>query len=278
MALIHLLPFLFLQNLLHPRAEVVLALQASFGRAAPVAQLLDDGDEGVAKFGQTVLGMAADGVDDALLDDAVLHQFLQLLGQHALTGLGHPALQFLRPVGSKRQAERTRTLRAVQQFVDDIGFPLSAHHLDGDTEAATDVYGYLLVVHIDRKGTKNLADYCHFSLNTAKINSIVLRKLSVFRRLAASRNRCNFAVAMKQLKIETKRGVLLDGVLFAADGGADTVLIAITGIHGRSAMPLCSQRTSTRTPSTTTSATRSPPRASTSSTPRPTTPSEPSER
>ena len=37
---------------------------------------------------------------------------------------------------------------------------------------------------------------------------------------------------MKQLKIETKRGVLLDGVLFAADGGADTVLIAITGIHG----------------------------------------------
>ena len=37
---------------------------------------------------------------------------------------------------------------------------------------------------------------------------------------------------MKELKIETKRGVLLDGVLFAADGGADTVLIAITGIHG----------------------------------------------
>ena len=45
---------------------------------------------------------------------------------------------------------------------------------------------------------------------------------------------------MKQLKIETKRGVLLDGVLFAVDGGSDTVLIAITGIHGRSAMPLCS--------------------------------------
>ena len=37
---------------------------------------------------------------------------------------------------------------------------------------------------------------------------------------------------MKELKIETKRGILLDGVLFAADGGADTVLIAITGIHG----------------------------------------------
>ncbi|MBQ8969677.1 MAG: alpha/beta fold hydrolase [Bacteroidaceae bacterium] len=37
---------------------------------------------------------------------------------------------------------------------------------------------------------------------------------------------------MKELKIETKRGVLLDGVLFAADGGADTVLICITGIHG----------------------------------------------
>ena len=206
----HLLPFLLLQNLLHLRTEVV----------APVAQLLDDGDESVAQFGQAVLGMAADGVDDALLDDAVLHQFLQLLGQHALTGLGHPALQF------------TRTLRAVQQFVDDIGFPLAAHHLDGDTEAATDVYGYLLVVHCECKGTKNPADYCHFSLNTAKINSTVLRKLSVFRRLAASRNRCNFAVAMKQLKIETKRGVQLDGVLFAADGGADTVLICITGIHG----------------------------------------------
>lgn len=37
---------------------------------------------------------------------------------------------------------------------------------------------------------------------------------------------------MKQLKIETKRGILLDGVLFATDGGADTVLICITGIHG----------------------------------------------
>ena len=53
-----------------------------------------------------------------------------------------------------------------------------------------------------------------FSLNTEKINSIVLRKLSVFRRLAASRNRCNFAVEkeipiMKELKIETKRGVLM---------------------------------------------------------------------
>ena len=182
--------------------------------------MLDDGDEGVAQFGQAVLGMAADGVDDALLDDAVLHQFLQLLGQHALTGLGHPALQF------------TRTLRAVQQFVDDIGFPFAAHHLDGDTEAATDVYGYLLVVHIECKGTNNPADSSLFPLNTAKIISIVLRKLSVFRRLAASWNRCNFAVAMKKLKIETKRGVLLDGVLFAADGEADTVLIAITGIHG----------------------------------------------
>ena len=60
-------------------------------------------------------------------------------------------LQFLRPVGSKRQAERIRTLRAVQQFVDDIGFLLAAHHLDGDAKAATDVYGYLLVVHIDGK-------------------------------------------------------------------------------------------------------------------------------
>ena len=35
---------------------------------------------------------------------------------------------------------------------------------------------------------------------------------------------------MKELKIETRRGTLLDGVLFG--GGNDTVLIAITGIHG----------------------------------------------
>ncbi|MEE5994114.1 MAG: alpha/beta fold hydrolase [Oscillospiraceae bacterium] len=35
---------------------------------------------------------------------------------------------------------------------------------------------------------------------------------------------------MKKLKVPTQRGVLLDGVLFG--GGADTVMIAITGIHG----------------------------------------------
>ena len=37
---------------------------------------------------------------------------------------------------------------------------------------------------------------------------------------------------MKELKIETKRGTLLDGMLFSTDGKADTVLICITGIHG----------------------------------------------
>ena len=37
---------------------------------------------------------------------------------------------------------------------------------------------------------------------------------------------------MKELKIETQRGTLLDGVLFQAHTEADTVLIAITGIHG----------------------------------------------
>lgn len=37
---------------------------------------------------------------------------------------------------------------------------------------------------------------------------------------------------MEKLKIETRRGVLLDGVLFGTEGRADTVLIAITGIHG----------------------------------------------
>ena len=37
---------------------------------------------------------------------------------------------------------------------------------------------------------------------------------------------------MEKLAIETRRGTLLDGVLFSAEEKADTVLIAITGIHG----------------------------------------------
>ena len=37
---------------------------------------------------------------------------------------------------------------------------------------------------------------------------------------------------MEELKIETRRGSLLDGVLFGTGGRADTVLIVITGIHG----------------------------------------------
>lgn len=62
---------------------------------------------------------------------------------------------------------------------------------------------------------------------------MILRKLSVFSSFVASRNHRNFAIVMtKELKIETKRGTLLDGVLFSADGQADTVLICITGIHG----------------------------------------------
>ena len=36
----------------------------------------------------------------------------------------------------------------------------------------------------------------------------------------------------KELKIETRRGTLLDGVLFGTGDKADTVLICITGIHG----------------------------------------------
>ena len=36
---------------------------------------------------------------------------------------------------------------------------------------------------------------------------------------------------MEKLKVPTQRGVLLDGVLFGS-GKADTVMIAITGIHG----------------------------------------------
>lgn len=37
---------------------------------------------------------------------------------------------------------------------------------------------------------------------------------------------------MKPLEIETKRGSVLDGVLFCETKNADSVLIAITGIHG----------------------------------------------
>ena len=37
---------------------------------------------------------------------------------------------------------------------------------------------------------------------------------------------------MKDLEIETKRGSILDGVLFCDTKNPDTVLIAITGIHG----------------------------------------------
>ncbi len=37
---------------------------------------------------------------------------------------------------------------------------------------------------------------------------------------------------MKEIKVKTHRGVLLDGVLFETTGNADTLLIAITGIHG----------------------------------------------
>ena len=37
---------------------------------------------------------------------------------------------------------------------------------------------------------------------------------------------------MKEIKVETKRGVLLDGVLFNKTQNPNTVMIAITGIHG----------------------------------------------
>ena len=37
---------------------------------------------------------------------------------------------------------------------------------------------------------------------------------------------------MKELQVETKRGILLDGVLFNKTNNPDTVMIAITGIHG----------------------------------------------
>ena len=36
---------------------------------------------------------------------------------------------------------------------------------------------------------------------------------------------------MKELNVETKRGTVLNGVLFDVEK-ADTVVIAITGIHG----------------------------------------------
>ncbi|MBQ8458615.1 DUF1749 domain-containing protein, partial [bacterium] len=37
---------------------------------------------------------------------------------------------------------------------------------------------------------------------------------------------------MKELQVETKRGILLDGVLFNNTQNPDTVMITITGIHG----------------------------------------------
>ena len=37
---------------------------------------------------------------------------------------------------------------------------------------------------------------------------------------------------MIEIQVETKRGVLLNGVLFNETKSSDTVLIAITGIHG----------------------------------------------
>jgi hypothetical protein len=37
---------------------------------------------------------------------------------------------------------------------------------------------------------------------------------------------------MKELEVETKRGTKLDGVLFFETTNQETVLIAITGIHG----------------------------------------------
>ena len=37
---------------------------------------------------------------------------------------------------------------------------------------------------------------------------------------------------MRELNVATKRGSVLNGVLFDAQEKADTVVIAITGIHG----------------------------------------------
>lgn len=86
-------------------------------------------------------------------------------------------------------------------------------------------------------------------IGTVKIIRIVLLKLSASCCLYSMDKIATFAFAktvMKELKIKTKRGTLLDGVLFetdkqadtvkssgiAASQGSDTVLICITGIHG----------------------------------------------
>ena len=37
---------------------------------------------------------------------------------------------------------------------------------------------------------------------------------------------------MKDLEVETKRGTILEGVLFCQTKNPDTILISITGIHG----------------------------------------------
>ena len=38
---------------------------------------------------------------------------------------------------------------------------------------------------------------------------------------------------MKNIEIPTRRGSLLDGVLFCETKNPDTVLISVTGIHGK---------------------------------------------
>lgn len=58
-------------------------------------------------------------------------------------------------------------------------------------------------------------------------------KLSLFQHFAVRRKPSTFAAGMRQeLNISTRRGSVLNGVLFASEKEADTVLIAITGIHG----------------------------------------------
>jgi len=86
--------------------------------------------------------------------------------------------------------------------------------------------------------------------DTAIIISIVVRKLSVFTGFDGSWNHSNFANVMKELKIETKRGTLLDGVLFQAPSEADTVKSSgIAASRGSDTVLICipfSIATSTR--------------------------------
>ena len=176
----------------------------------PIAHLFDNGDEGATKGCQLVLGVTAHSVDYALFYHAILHKFAQLLRDYPFTCLGYGAVYF------------TGSPRAAKQFIYDVRFPLAAHHFEGNAETAIGVYRNFLVIH----GAKVVI----IPLNTAKI--IGIRQFFRYDDCAYFCSPNNKIFIMREIKVNTKRGVQLDGVLFEAATPATTVMIAITGIHG----------------------------------------------